>query len=103
MSSRPPATRHPHPHRTWPQRPVLWIGILVVFGCGTAAAATAYLGLRFASIDRVANIALDAAAKGEPANYLVVGTDSRAGLDPDADDAGGLMAGGEKGCNCTDT
>jgi LCP family protein required for cell wall assembly len=99
MSSRPPAPRH----RTWPQRLVLAIGVVVILGCGTAAAATAYFGLRFASIDRVANIALDAAAKGEPANYLIVGTDSRAGLDPDAADAGGLMADGEKGCNCTDT
>ncbi|MDQ2650271.1 MAG: LCP family protein [Actinomycetota bacterium] len=99
MSGRPPAPRH----RTWPQRLLLAVGVVVLLGCGTAAAATAYFGLRFAQIDRVANIALDAAAKGEPANYLIVGTDSRAGLDPKADDAGGLMANGEKGCNCTDT
>src|SRR5688572_6320103 len=99
MSGRPPAPRH----RTWPQRVLLALGVVVLLGCGTAAAATAYFGLRFAQIDRVANIALDAAATGEPANYLIVGTDSRAGLDPKAPDAGGLMAGGEKGCNCTDT
>jgi LCP family protein required for cell wall assembly len=99
MSSRPPAPRH----RTWPQRLILSIGIVVILGCGSAAAAAAYFGMRFAQIDRIDNIALDEAAKGQPANFLIVGTDSRAGLDPKADDAGGFLAGGEKGCDCTDT
>lgn len=99
MSRRPPTQRH----RTWAQRMLIVVGVVVILGCGTAAAATAYFGLRFAQIDRVNNIALDAAAKGEPANYLIVGTDSRAGLDPKADDAGGLLGGGETGCDCTDT
>ncbi|HJR26560.1 MAG TPA: LCP family protein [Acidimicrobiales bacterium] len=92
------------PHgRTWAQRLVLAAGVLVVLGCASAAGAAAYLGLRFAEIDRVDNIALEAIEKGEPANYLIVGTDSRAGLDPEDPDAGGLLGGGETGCNCTDT
>jgi LCP family protein required for cell wall assembly len=99
MSSRP---RPPH-GRTWAQRLVLVVGVLVVLGCASAAGAAAYFGLRFAEIDRVKNIALEAIQKGEPANYLIVGTDSRAGLDPDDPDAGGLLGGGETGCNCTDT
>ncbi|MDP1819482.1 MAG: LCP family protein [Acidimicrobiales bacterium] len=99
----PPDT-HQGP-RTWPQRLVVALGILVVVGCATAAAATAYFGLRFSQIDRVDDIALEAAQKGEPANYLVVGTDSRAGLDPNAPDAGGLIGDDEdeNGCDCTDT
>jgi LCP family protein required for cell wall assembly len=98
MPPRPTGSR-----RTWAQRFVLVLGVLVVLGCATAAAGTAYFGLRFAQIDRVEDIALRAAEKGQPANYLIVGTDSRAGLDPEAPDAGGFLGGGEQGCDCTDT
>jgi LCP family protein required for cell wall assembly len=79
------------------------LGVVVVLGCATAGAGAAYFGLRFAQIDRVDGIALREAAKGEPQNYLIVGTDSRAGLDPDDPDAGGFLGDGEQGCNCTDT
>ena len=89
--------------RTWPQRLMLVAGVLVVLSCTTAAGAAAYFGLRYSQIDRVEDIALRAAESGEPANYLIVGTDSRAGLDPDDPDAGGLIGDGETGCNCTDT
>ena len=89
--------------RTWAQRIVLVLGVLAVMGCATAAAGAAYFGLRFAQIDRVRDIALAEAAKGTPANYLIVGTDSRAGLDPKDPDSGGFTGGGETGCNCTDT
>lgn len=90
-------------HRTWPQRLLIALGVVVVLGCATAGAGAAYFGLRFAQIDRVEGIALEKAAKGEPQNYLIVGTDSRAGLDPEDPDAGGFLGGGETGCNCTDT
>jgi anionic cell wall polymer biosynthesis LytR-Cps2A-Psr (LCP) family protein len=89
--------------RTWPQRLLLVVGVLVVLSCASAAGAAAYFGLRYSQIDRVEDIALQAAEQGEPANYLIVGTDSRAGLDPDDPDAGGLIGDGETGCNCTDT
>jgi LCP family protein required for cell wall assembly len=89
--------------RTWPQRLMVALGVVVVLGCATAGAGAAYFGLRFAQIDRVDGIALREAAKGEPQNYLIVGTDSRAGLDPDDPDAGGFLGDGEQGCNCTDT
>lgn len=89
--------------RTWPQRLIVALGVLVVLGCVGAGAGAAYFGLRFAQIDRVEGIALQEAAKGEPRNYLIVGTDSRAGLDPEDPDAGGFLDDGEQGCNCTDT
>jgi LCP family protein required for cell wall assembly len=98
MSPRNAPTR-----RTWAQRLVLGVGILIVLGCTTAAAGTAWLGLSFAHIDRVKNIKLSATAKGQPANYLIVGTDSRAGIDPKDPDAKAFLGGGEKGCGCTDT
>ncbi len=73
---------------------------MVVVACVGAAVAGGYFGLRFAQIDRVGNIKIAAAAAGEPANYLLVGTDSRQGLDPDT---AGFTDDGQTGCNCTDT
>jgi LCP family protein required for cell wall assembly len=89
--------------RTWPQRLLIALGVVAVLGCATAGAAAAYFGLRFSQIDRVEGIELEVAAKGEPQNYLIVGTDSREGLDPKDPDAAGFVGGGERGCNCTDT
>ena len=98
-----PPSPPPPRRRTWPQRLIVVTGVLVVFGCVSAGAAATYFGLRFAQIDRVEGIALRAAEQGEPQNYLIVGTDSRSGLDEDDPDAGGFTGGGETGCNCTDT
>lgn len=87
-------------HRAWPQRLVLSIGTSVVVVCAMAAMAIGYFGVRFAQIDRVGGIKVAAAPIGEPANYLLVGTDSRQGLDPDAV---GFTEDGVTGCDCTDT
>lgn len=94
--ARPPRARG----RTWPQRLVLMTGSLVVVGCALTAATAGYFGLRLAQIDRVKGIDVAGASAGEPANYLLVGTDSRQGLDPDM---AGFTDGGETGCDCTDT
>ncbi len=98
MSPRNTPTR-----RTWAQRLVLVVGILVVLGCTTAAAGTAWLGLSFAHIDRVKNIRLSQTVRGQPSNYLIVGTDSRAGITANEPDAKSFLGGGEQGCGCTDT
>jgi LCP family protein required for cell wall assembly len=98
-----PAHRPPTRHRTWPQRFVLATGIAVTMTCGAVALAAGYFGFRFSQIDRVDDIEIAAAAAGEPANYLLVGTDSREGLDPDDPDSAGFLGDGERGCNCTDT
>jgi LCP family protein required for cell wall assembly len=87
--------------RTWPQRLVLVVGALLVVGCLGVAGATAYVGFRLGQIDRVDDLSLAAKAEDEPANYLIVGTDSREGLDPNDPDAGGFL--GAEGCDCTDT
>ncbi len=87
--------------RSWPQRIIISVGCLLVMGSLTAAAAAGYLGLRFGQIDRVEDIAVAAREVGEPANFLLVGTDSREGLDPNDPDAGGFL--GDDGCDCTDT
>jgi LCP family protein required for cell wall assembly len=73
---------------------------MVVVGCAAAATAAGYFGLRLGQIDRVAGIEVAGAVAGEPANYLLVGTDSRQGLDPDL---AGFTDDGVSGCDCTDT
>lgn len=87
--------------RTWPQRLVVLVGSVVVAFCVGTAAVAGYIGIRFGQIDRVSDLDLHERAAGEPANYLLVGTDSREGIDPDDPDAGGFL--GDTGCDCTDT
>ena len=65
-----------------------------------SAGGAAYFGLRLSQIDRVDDIEILGAAPGEPANYLLVGSDSREGLDPDLS---GFSDEGQSGCDCTDT
>ena len=67
----------------------------------SAATVAGYLAVRYGQIDRVDDLTLQAQTAGEPANFLLVGTDSRAGLDPTDPDAGGFL--GDTGCDCTDT
>lgn len=87
--------------RTWPQRLVIVAGCVVISLCVGSAAVAGYFGVRFGQIDRVDDITLQEQAAGEPANFLLVGTDSREGLDPNDPDAGGFL--GDTACNCTDT
>jgi LCP family protein required for cell wall assembly len=86
--------------RTWPQRLLVLTGCLIVIVSVGTASVAAYLGIRYGQIDRIDDIDLDARA-GDAANYLLVGTDSREGLDPNDPDAGGFL--GDSGCDCTDT
>src|SRR3546814_18875569 len=96
---RPPRRRG----RTWAQRIVLVLGVAVVLTCTASAVAAAYFGFRWSQIDRVDGIDIAAAAAGEPANYLIVGTDSPAGTADDDPDASGSAGAGAPGCHCTAT
>ena len=86
--------------RTWPQRLVIAVGCLVVVACLGTAAGAGYLGLRFGQINRVEDIELQERVAGEPANFLLVGTDTREGIDPDDPEAAGFL--GDSACDCTD-
>ncbi len=86
--------------RSWPQRLVVAAGCAVVAVCVGSAALAGYFGVRLAQIDRVSDIDIGGAPPGEPANFLIVGSDSREGLDPDLS---GFSDDGEVGCDCTDT
>lgn len=98
MAAAPPSRAR---RRTWPQRLVVAVGTVVVLACLGTAGVAGYLGVKYGQIERVDDIEVAAVAAGEPANFLLVGTDSREGIDPTDPDAGGFL--GDTGCDCTDT
>jgi LCP family protein required for cell wall assembly len=63
--------------RTWPQRLIIGAGVVVVTVCLLGLGAVAYVLKSLGDIDRYDDLGVDAAAAGEPRNYLVVGSDSR--------------------------
>jgi polyisoprenyl-teichoic acid--peptidoglycan teichoic acid transferase len=70
----PPLRRRPR--RSWRQRVVLTMLSSIVIVCLAGASVGGYVLVKYNSIDRV-GLDLDAAAKGEPENFLIVGSDSR--------------------------
>jgi polyisoprenyl-teichoic acid--peptidoglycan teichoic acid transferase len=77
------------PRRTLGQRLLIGLGGLVTFMLLLSAAGATYLQVRFGQISRF-DVAIDVAPEsGKPRNYLLVGSDTRDGLDPDnPEDAG---------------
>jgi LCP family protein required for cell wall assembly len=74
--------------RTWPQRALIGFNCVVILGALGLAGALAYANDKLAQIERVEFVegVLDEAQTsdpGEPQNWLLVGTDSAARLDPD--------------------
>lgn len=84
MSARRSA--RPKARRTWPQRIVIATGVFVVVTCALAATALAYGAWKFEQVEHYA-VELVQPARGEPANFLVVGSDSRDTVDEDDVDA----------------
>lgn len=74
----PPPVR---PWRSWPQRLVIAVGIVVSASLLLGASAIGWGYWKLSHITRV-NVELPPAATGAPQNYLIVGSDSRASGDP---------------------
>ncbi len=71
------------PRRTLGQRVLIGLGGLLTFMLLLSAAGATYLQLRFGQISRF-DVSIDVAPEsGKPRNYLLVGSDTRDGLDPD--------------------
>lgn len=69
--------------RSLGQRALIALGGLLTFVLLLSAAGATYLNVRFGQISRF-DVAIDVPpASGEPRNYLLVGSDTRDGLDPD--------------------
>ncbi len=76
--------RKPRRRRTWPQRLLLTFNVLVVFVCFASAGGLLYV---FRQTTNVARFSLSTTLnqttkKGEPENFLLVGIDSAAGINP---------------------
>jgi LCP family protein required for cell wall assembly len=65
------------PRRSWVERSVLGLGIVIVVLALGAGAVAAWLVRSLGEIDRYEELSVDGAPAGEPENYLVVGSDSR--------------------------
>ncbi|MCB0977681.1 MAG: LCP family protein [Acidimicrobiales bacterium] len=85
--------------RTAGQRALLGLGTLLVLALLAGAGAVAWTSAKFRSIDRE-DVLLDEPVSG-PANYLIVGSDSRSRVDPD--DPGGDGSGSESRAALADT
>jgi LCP family protein required for cell wall assembly len=72
-----------HQRRSLGQRALVAAGALLTFVLLLSAAGASYLNVRFGQISRF-DVTIDVPpASGEPRNYLLVGSDTRDGLDPD--------------------
>lgn len=92
-SSPQPTDGAPSPRltRSWRQRVVLGLGIVVVVGCLLGAAGVSYGWWRLNQIDRQ-DLSLSA-SNGGPQNYLIVGSDSRSVVSKKDADAGAFLNG----------
>jgi len=69
--------------RSWRQRVLLGLGVTVVLGCLAGAGAVLYVLRSYQGIERYEDLEVDQVVAGEPENYLVVGSDSRADASPE--------------------
>ena len=76
----PPVERRSPRRRTWVQRTILGVGVVVVLGIVAGIAAVGYGIFRFGQINKE-NLSLSKAGASEPQNYLIVGSDSRDSVD----------------------
>jgi polyisoprenyl-teichoic acid--peptidoglycan teichoic acid transferase len=64
-------------------------GVFVVLVSLLSAGAVGYVGYRWSQVTKY-DVQLEAAQEGEPANFLLVGSDSRENIDPEDPDADGF-------------
>ena len=69
-------------HRSWPQRSLLVIGVLLTSLCMVAAGGVGYVYWKLGKLVHFDDLQVADAPPGEPRNYLLVGSDSRENLDP---------------------
>jgi polyisoprenyl-teichoic acid--peptidoglycan teichoic acid transferase len=83
LDDRPQPADAPAPagrgHRSWRQRALLMTGVVVVLGIVLAVCGVGYAIWRFSQL-RTEHLNLAKAESGGPQNYLIVGSDTRAGI-----------------------
>lgn len=88
--------------RTWPQRLLLTFGILTTLSLVAAAGGLAYGLDRYKSISFIKVPDLQPSAPGKPTNWLLVGSDTRAGISKGDPNSGAFLGEGDSGAR-TDT
>ena len=88
---------HRRPHRTWGQRLLITFGALLSVCLLLAAGVLYWLLQQYEAISFVSVPDVEAAAPGEPSNWLLVGTDSREGITEDDPDAAVFLNGDHAG------
>ncbi len=83
----------PTSRRTWAERIALSLGVILTSLTVFAAVVLSWGLDKFEDIESVPIAPVEQAAAGEPANWLLVGTDVRDGIDPDSADAGVFVGG----------
>lgn len=101
-SSQPVAVPKRRRGRTWGQRFLLTVGVVGTSTSLLAAGVLAWGAEKFAQIPTISISSVEQAAPGEPANWLLVGSDSREGIDPNDPNAG-IFLGEEVGGKRTDS
>src|ERR1700760_485163 len=86
----------PRPRRTWPERIVLGVGVVLVVVCVGTAVGVAWGEWKFGQV-KTTDLDLPDVAAGDPANFLVVGSDSRENLDSSSPNAGAFLDGTSAG------
>jgi LCP family protein required for cell wall assembly len=81
------------PHRSWTELSIIALGVAVVLACLGGAAVAAYVGYRLGQLTKY-DVALAQAPPGAPANFLLVGSDSRDNIPEDDPDAAGFLGDG---------
>ena len=76
------------PRRTWPQRLLLTLGVLLTLSVFVSSVGLWWGLQRYNDINFMAVANVDSAPDGDPVNWLLVGSDSREGIDPNDPNAG---------------
>lgn len=69
------------PRRSWKQRLILGSLASVIVVCLLGIVSAGYALYAWGGIERFSDIELDVVAKGDPVNYLIIGSDARDGLE----------------------
>ncbi|MEZ5342941.1 MAG: LCP family protein [Acidimicrobiales bacterium] len=88
--------------RTWPQRFLLTLGVVSTSMAVFAAGVLAWGNAKLEAIPTISIASVEKAEPGEAANWLLVGTDSREGIDPNDPNAG-IFLGEDVGGKRTDS
>jgi LCP family protein required for cell wall assembly len=92
-----PVSAAPRLRRTWPQRLLVALCLVLIVGCLTGAGGIGYFWIQFGRLDRVDIVnASPRQPPGDPENFLLVGSDSRGFVESDQERQSFGQVGGQR-------